>query len=133
MFKKGNQMRKAIKTLTFFVALLGFAIIPLHAQSVFIPAQSQGATVAPSQAPQEQTEMIVTGQLVIIDPGNRTLTIRLADNTERQFAFDDNTVLRGTQDGVQGLSNGQPTMVAVHFTQDQQSGQDTATIIEILP
>ncbi len=125
-------MRKAIKTLPFFAVLLGFAILPLHAQSV---AQSQETTsqVAPSQAPLEGTEMVVRGQLVQIDPDNKTVTIRLADNTEKQFAFDDNTVLRGTQDGVQGLSNGQPTMVAVHYTQDQQSGQDTATIIEILP
>ncbi len=126
-------MRKAIKTLPFFVVLLGFTILPLHAQSVF-PAQSQRTSeLAASQAPQEQTEMVATGQLVKIDPDNRTLTIMLADNTEKQFAFDDNTVLRGTQDGVQGLSNGQPTMVAVHYTQDQESGQDTATIIEILP
>ncbi len=121
-------MRKAIKTLPFFAVLLGFTILPLHAQSV---AQSQ--QVAPSQAPQEGTEMVVRGQLVKIDPDNNTVTVRLTDNTEKEFAVDDNTVLRGTQDGVQGLSNGQPTMVAVHYTHDQQSGQDTATIIEILP
>jgi YD repeat-containing protein len=128
-------MRKAVKTLPFFLVLLGIAILPLHAHSVLTATQSQDtpSQVAPSQAPQERTELIARGQLINLDPDNRTVTIRQADDTEMQFAYDENTTLVGTQDGVQGLSNGQPTTVAVHYTQDTQSGQSTATIIEILP
>lgn len=134
LFRKEPTMRKAIKILPLLAVLFGITIFPLLAHSaVMTQSQESPSVVAPSQAPQEGTELIATGQLIRINPDNRTVTIRQADNTEKQFVYDDNTMLRGTQDGVQGLSNGRPTMVAVHYTQDAQSGQNLVTIIEILP
>jgi hypothetical protein len=129
MFQKGNQIiMKAIKTIPFFVVLLGLAILPLHAAQF---SQGTAPQDTPSQSLQ-QTQLVATGQLIKIDPDNKTITIRLANNTERLFIYDENTVLRGTQDGVQGLSHGQPTTVSVQYTQDPQSGQDIASVIEIL-
>ncbi len=127
-------MRKAIKTLPFFLVLLAVTVLPLRARSINIATQGQDqpSQVAPSQAPDEQSENVVKGQLVGLDPDKNMVTIRLADSQEVQFAFDDDTRLVGTQDSVQGISDGKPTMVAVHYRQDD-SGQKTATIIEILP
>lgn len=122
-------MRGVIKTIPVLLVLLGVCILPTRAGSGSVIAQSQGQQ---SQLQQGQVERVIKGQLVGINPDTNLLTIRLADNSSMDFAYDENTRLVGSQESVQGLSNGQPTIVAVHFTQGDD-GRNIATIIEILP
>ena len=115
-------MRKVIKSIPFLLVFMGVCILPAHADSLSSTAQDQ----------QGQLERVIKGQLVGINPDTNLLTVRLADNSNMQFEYDENTRLVGSQESVQGLSNGEPTAVAVHFTQSND-GRNLATIIEIIP
>jgi len=119
-------MRKVIKAIPFLLVFMGVCIVPARALSLSLTAQPQ------DQQSQGQLERVIKGQLVGINPDTNLLTIKLADDSNMQFEYNENTRLVGSQESVQGLSNGEPTTVAVHYTQGN-NGRNLATIIEIIP
>jgi hypothetical protein len=90
----------------------------------------------PQRAESEQ----VRGELLRVDADAKTLTVREASGTEREFSYDDSTTIVGATEGTAGLATLSGSMVTVHYdkSDDESAVRDDdaphkATKIEITP
>lgn len=114
-------MRKASNLLFLLVLALSVAAM---GKVVSIQAASSHDLIA--QEPEVKT---VRGELTKVDLESQTLTIKLENGDEVQFAYDSDTMVEGRENGVQGLASDTGTMLTVHYKED--SGKKIATKIVI--
>ena len=124
--------------------LMGFAMFALVAGTAFAQGQPPGAPGQPPGAPgQPPTERArpaeqpksaqVQGELANVDAAAKTITVKVADGSEMQFAYTDKTEVTGAKDGVAGLATAKNSRVTVHFNDEAGAKTKTATRIVIQP
>jgi hypothetical protein len=119
---------------------MGFAMFALVAGTA--PAFAQGQPGAPGQPPgqperarpaEQAKSAQIQGDLVNVDAAAKTITVKVADGSEMQFAYNDKTEVTGAKDGVAGLATAKDSRVTVHFADDAQAKTKLATRIIVQP
>ena len=120
--------------------LMGFAMFALVAGTA--PVFAQGQPGAPGQPPgqperarpaEQAKSAQIQGDLVNVDAAAKTITVKVADGSEMQFAYNDKTEVTGAKDGVAGLATVKDARVTVHFNDDAQAKTKLATRIIVQP
>ena len=117
---------------------MGFAMFALVASTAFAQGQPPGAPGQPPQPerarPTEQAKAAqIQGELVNVDAAAKTITVKVADGSEMQFAYNDKTEVTGAKDGVAGLATMKDSRVTVHFNDDAGAKAKLATRIVVQP
>jgi hypothetical protein len=81
---------------------------------------------------QPKSPQPIQGDLVKVDTEAKTLTVKVADGAEVQFAYNDKTEISGAK-GAAGLAMMKDTRVTVHFSENPQTKAKTANRIIVEP
>jgi hypothetical protein len=123
---------------------MGFAMFALVAGTTPLLAQGQPGQ-PPSQPgqPPSQPERArpaaqaksaqIQGDLTNVDAAAKTITVKVADGSEMQFAYNDKTEVTGAKDGVAGLATAKDSRVTVHFNDEAGAKVKQATRIIVQP
>lgn len=121
--------------------LMGFAMFALVAGTAPVFAQGQPGQPPsqpgqpPSARPAEQPKAAaqIQGELANVDAAAKTITVKVADGSEMQFAYNDKTEVTGAKDGVAGLATAKNSRVTVHFNDEAGAKTKLATRIIVQP
>jgi hypothetical protein len=120
---------------------MGFAMFALVAGTAPVFAQGQPGQPPsqpgqpPSARPAEQPKAAaqIQGELANVDAAAKTITVKVADGSEMQFAYNDKTEVTGAKDGVAGLATAKNSRVTVHFNDEAGAKTKLATRIIVQP
>lgn len=120
-----------------FALVAGTAPVFAQGQPGQPPSQpGQPPSQPPERArPAEQPKAAaqIQGELANVDAAAKTITVKVADGSEMQFAYNDKTEVTGAKDGVAGLATAKNSRVTVHFNDEAGAKTKLATRIIVQP
>jgi hypothetical protein len=76
---------------------------------------------------------MIEGDLVKVDGDAKLLVAKVADGSEVEFKYNDQTEITGAKDGAAGLATTKNARVRITFMEDAKTKAKNATKIEVLP
>ena len=133
-------MRSLLMGFTMFALVAGTTPLLAQGQPGQPPSQPPSQPGQPPSQPPERarpTEQAkaaqIQGDLVNVDAAKRLITVKVADGSNMEFAYNDKTEVTGAKDGVAGLATMKDSKVTVHFNDDAAAKTKLATRIIVQP
>lgn len=101
----------SIKPILSIAAALAFVIAAA-------PAQAQTPPPAQEDAQPQQQAMTVQGEIANVDPENRTLSLKIADGSDHEFRYTDETTVTGATQSAAGLATQSGRQVTIEYKED---------------